>query len=486
METMDVSLLNPEVLPEVQKLIIPTVMIPLTALTVALSMLASLIAGLFGIKLKTEGPRRLLEVLLKPRVLLGALALNLAVLGSIHGYDYVKNYPRFLFTIERRQAAEAKPSQREYGNHHSVRGEYSPSAIAVAKGIVAELQPVWKEKLPKGAFRSPLIAGESVFVGSMDGYVYELDVKSGQTLRKFYIGTPITPELTIDEGVLYVGEGVHDTHSARIYAFDLRSGKFKGAYQTKGHTEGQPVVGVHDNEKLIFAVAGSDGVHAIDPKTMQAKWTAHDGHIDASVRVHNGRVFAGTGREKGDTEKNRSYAVAYDFSSGAKLWKMELPASSWMNPVVWREFVCFVYGEVYFESGLGGVQCFRQDNGMPSKSFNLASPQTTLPLVIEDSIITTDSKGTVCSIDLLSQQTQWCHKVAFKKGMNFASPVYSPERDALVYASMSDGLYFLDRRTGNVLFNTQLKDMKTIYAPVSVSGLQFAVTDISGQVQFFR
>ncbi len=483
---MDASLLNPEVLAPVQKLIIPTVMIPLTAVTVALSMIASFIAGLFGIRLKTEGPRRLLEVLLKPRVLLGALVLNLVILGSIHGYNYVKNYPRFIWTIERQQAKAAQPSDRDYGNHHSVLGEFEPAQRSAPAEKVSQARLLWSQTLAKGAFRSPLIAGGSVFVGSMDGFVYELDAQTGKQLRSFYIGTPVTPELTIDDGVLYVGEGVHDTHSARIYAYDLKTGLLKGVYQTKGHTEGQPVIGEHAGMKLLFAVAGADGVHAVDPKTMKARWTANDGHIDASVRVFGGRVFAGTGREKGDSEKNRSYAVAYDFASGEKVWKMELPASSWMNPVIWREHVCFVYGEVYFESGLGGVQCFRQDTGLPTKSFNLAAPQTTLPLVIRDSLITTDSKGAVCSIDLVSNQTQWCHKVAFKQGMNFASPVYSPERDALIYASMSDGLYFLDRKTGQLVMRTELNDMKTVYAPAEISGLNFVVTDIKGRVNFYH
>lgn len=483
---MDVFLSNPDNGHLVQNLIIPTVMIPLTAVTVALSMLASFIAGLFGIRLKTEGPRRLLEVLLKPRVLLGALVLNLLILGGIQGYTYIKNYPRFLWTIEREQAERAKPSERDYGNHHTVRGEFSGAERRVSVESLTALQVAWSKSLPRGAFRAPLIAGGSVFVGSMDGHVYELDAQTGEEFRSFYIGTPVSPELTIDNGVLYVGEGVHDTHSARIYAFNLKTGLVAGTYQTKGHTEGQPVMAEHKGEKLLFAVAGSDGVHAIDPKTMTVRWTANDGHIDASVRVHDGRVFAGTGREKGDSEKNRSYAAAYDFLSGERLWRNELPASSWMTPVVWREHVCFIYGEIYFESGLGGLQCFRQDNGQPTKSFNLASPQTTLPLVIDDSLITTDSKGTVCSIDLISHAVQWCHKVAFKIGINFASPVYSDERDALIYASMYDGLYLLDRKTGKVLHHHELKDMKSIYAPVELSGLAFVVADIKGKISFFR
>ena len=484
---MDVSLLNPEFVNEFQKLIIPTVMIPLTALTVALSMVASFIAGLFGVRLKTEGPRRLLEVLLKPKVLLTALIVNLLVLGGIKAYTHIKNRPLMLWRIERVALQEGKPSLRHYENYASVPGEYTVASPAGALNSKdTNLVPVWSRKLPKGSFRSPMFSGGSAFVGSFDGRVYELDASTGEILRNFFVGTPVTPELMIDDGVLYVGEGVHDTHSARIYAFDLRTGRLKSSYATRGHTEGQPVMASHEGEKLMFAVSGNDGLHAVSPATMKAKWTANDGHIDSSVRVVEGRVFAGTGREKGDTEKNRSYAVAYDFSSGEKIWKMELPASSWMNPVVWKEHVCFVYGEIYFESGLGGIQCFRQDNGLPTIAFNLAAPQTTLPIVVGDKLYTTDSKGTLCSLDMPSREVRWCRKVAQKEGVNFASPIYSKERDALVYATMSDGLYIIDRSSGSVLINSKLEEHKTIYAPVAVLGRNVLVVDGKGQATLFR
>jgi len=165
---------------------------------------------------------------------------------------------------------------------------------------------------------------------------------------------------------------------------------------------------------------------------------------------------------------------------------MELPASSWMNPVVWREHVCFVYGEIYFESGLGGVQCFRQDTGLPTLTFNLASPQTTLPLVIGDELFTTDTKGTVCALNLVAREVRWCKKVEKSKGVNFASPVYFQERDALVYASMMDGIYLLDRASGNVLFKSQLPDHKIIYAPITISGREFVVVDGKGTAALFR
>lgn len=490
---MDVSHLNPESLQTVQQLIIPTVMIPLTAITVALSMLASFIAGLFGLSLKTEGPKRLLEVLLKPKVLLSALILNLAVIGGMAAYKHIKNRPVMLWRIERTARTEATPSDRQYQNYSSVQSEFAKADSRLLDHRNTQIKVAWTHKLPKGAFRAPVFSGGSAFVGTFDGHVYELDAQTGEQLRRFFVGTPVTPEIMIDDGVLYVGEGVHDTHSARIYGFDLSTGLLKNSYSTRGHTEGQPVMADHLGEKLMFVVAGSDGLHAVNPSDMSLKWKVNDGHIDASVRVANGRVFAGTGREKGDTEKNRSFAVAYDFSSGEKLWKMELPASSWMSAVLWQEQVCFVYGEIYFESELGGIACFRQDTGLPTQTHNMGVPQTTMPLIVDDVLYTTDKNGSVCAIELNRKEVKWCQKVGQAKSINYASPVYSPTRNALVYATMSDGLCLIDVDSGAVLMNAQFPDMspelkgfKSVYAPVAVLGETFLVADAKGNVAMFR
>src|SRR5690606_20087755 len=99
---------------------------------------------------------------------------------------------------------------------------------------------------------------------------------------------------------------------------------------------------------------GGDGVYSIDPKTLEVKWHNIDGHNDGSVIVKENRVFVGTGRENGDSQKYRSYAIAYDFLSGKTLWKRELPSSSWMKPTLTKTDVCYVYGEIYFKSDVGG------------------------------------------------------------------------------------------------------------------------------------
>jgi outer membrane protein assembly factor BamB len=478
METMDVSLSNQT---ECVRLIIPTVMIPLTALSVALSIAASFIAGLFGITLRTEGPKRLLEVLLKPKILISGLILNLVIIGGIKGYEYVKNLPTFLWKIESTQAKIAVPSQRVYEDRRQFELMIPPGTAGGQLGEVAEL---WKKVLPKGNFRSPVFRGGSIFVGTDEGYVYEMDEKTGDIIRKFFIGGFITPELTIADQTLFVGEGTHETHHARVYAFDLKTGNLRGAYTTKGHTEGQPVVGEWSGEKTLLVVAGGDGIHAVDPVNLTLKWQVNDGHIDASVLPFGGKIFAGTGREKGDSEKFRTYANAYEFSTGKRIWQRELPASSWMSPVAWLESVCFVFGEVYFTSGIGGVYCFKQDDGTPTMAFNLGEPQTGIPVVVGNQLFTTSSSGKVCSLDLGTRAVSWCHEVK-NKGKSFSSPSYDANLDALVYASKDDGLWILDRLTGRVIKSVGSKDWKATYGAAGIRDNLIGVGDMEGNFRVY-
>ena len=69
MEIME-ELIYSNMIEQVHPLIVPTVLIPLTLVSMGISVIATFIAGLFGVKLKAEGPKRLLELLFKPKILI--------------------------------------------------------------------------------------------------------------------------------------------------------------------------------------------------------------------------------------------------------------------------------------------------------------------------------------------------------------------------------------------------------------------------------
>lgn len=473
---------------ELVPMILPTVMIPLTLISVGCSVVATFIAALFGIQLKLEGPKKLLEVLLKPRVLLTAFILNGLVLGGVHAWKWWANYPRLISTLETQSNVRAKSSDIMYEDIPAVPFLFSSSKTEVDS--VESVEQLWRIKTEKGSFRAAVVTSDRVFFGNDAGIIRELELKTGNEVRSFYIGTAASSELTLWNNALYTGEGLHDTHRARVYRFDLSSGKYLGSYQTLGHTEAQAVVGSFEGENTLFAVAGADGVHAIDPITMEGKWKVNLGHIDAGVLVDEGRVFIGTGREKNDDKKNKCFAAALDFKTGEVLWQRELAASSWMRPVVVGENVCYIAGEVYFPTKRGHITCFDRTTGEHTIAMNTTEPIVSTPKVLDNSILYTTLHGMVCRFDLDSKRNQWCFDANTKKAMSMAGASYDPRGNVILYPSMTEGLFVLNPHNGEVLMQWKPSkdegEWKNTYADVAVAGDYWIISDDDGSVRALR
>ena len=465
--------------------IIPTVLIPLTAVTVAITSLAGIIAGWFGIKLHTEGPKQFLEVLLKKRVLAGAIVLNLVIIAAYKGYHYYQNYPRFLMTIKNQSAINAKQSSFNYleskGREHFYLGK-------INKAKLNSVNFISENQIPAGAFRSGVISGDFIFYGSDDGFIYEFDKKNLSIFRKFFVGTIITTRPIIFQGKIYVGEGSHDTHHARVYSFSLKTGEFLNSFTTKGHNEGQPLIVSHNGIDLMFVVAGKDGVYAINPNTMEEIWHQNDGHIDATVSHENGVIYTGTGVEK-DNGFGSKFAVAYDFATGKKIWQTELPLSNWMHPSITMENVCYSLGEIYNPSQVGLLYCLNKKDGTPSISIPFESPLTSKPFYIKDTaskneyIFLSKINGEVCGIDLNKKEKMWCQKTTKAKNISsFSSFDYDSKRGVLWYPSHDQGLYAFDPLSGKVIFRWN-KASGQHYGSISLDDNYLYFMDIKGKLR---
>ena len=440
---MEVLATSPE--PEVIRAIVPTIALPLTAVLVAANVVATWIARLFRVELKWEGPNRLLEVLLKPRVLISAVLLNLAVWGLYSGYRHWSNRPAALWRIEWMNQRLAKAAGESWKGR-----SYGESVSATAKNplaVGAGYQQLWRTQLPQAIFSSVALAGESAFVGSDDGYVYELDRKSGVRVRQFFIGTQVTPAPVIWKGHLVVGEGAHLTHGARIYLFDLSTGLLKASFSSeRGHTEGQPTIFEDRGVERLFAPAGVDGVYALNPSDLSLVWQVKVGHTDSEVRVDRGRAFFSTGVEKGYADRSH-FAVAVDFHSGAILWKKELPASGWMAPVFVGDQVCFGSGEIYLPSNAGWLTCLDQSSGETRAQATLGAPVVSTPVLHQGLILVGDWNGELCAFNVSGLSKQWCIKTEGKH--SFASPTVDLSGRVL-YPTDKKGLWLLEAQTGTL------------------------------------
>ena len=473
-----------------QMAIIPTVLIPLTALTVALTSLAGLVAGWFGIKLHTEGPKQFLEVLLKKRVLISMLVLNLTGWGIYKGFVYVDNMPSFLFTIDRYSKLTAKPSDQIYEDSRLRKHDFSDEILPFKKlSIILKKE----KKFPKGAFRSGVVSGNSIFYGMDDGFIYEIDKKTLEVKRKFFIGKQVTTRPVIFGNKIYAGEGNHNTHHARIYSFDLKTGRFINSFTTSGHTEGQPVIGNFKGKDLIFITAGADGIYALTPELKEV-WHQVAGHIDASVSIENGIVYAGTGVEKG-SQNDHSYAVAYDYETGNPIWKKELPLSSWMHPVISLSDVCYVLGEIYLPSKVGQFYCLNKTNGAPHFSFSFDSPIASKPVYVktakEELVYFSSLSGEVCGINLTKKEQMWCKKTSLKPTQYaFSSLDYDPLHKVLWYPSYDNGLMAITPGDGQSILHWRPDNQKSIWgvnsASVTVDNDHLYQMDLDGRLKMFE
>jgi outer membrane protein assembly factor BamB len=472
--------------------IIPMVLIPLTAVTVIITSIAGFIAGLFGIKLKTEGPMQFFEVLLTKRVLLLMLLFNLLSFGIYKSYIYVRTLPSFIFNIKYHSKINAINLNENYENDLSRSHQYY--SLKAESPVKFELNLLKEKKLVKGAFRSGTISSSSIFYGVDDGNVYEIDLNSLEIKRKFFIGTQVTTRPVIFKNKIFFGEGNHDTHHARVYSFDLASGKFLNAFKTKGHTEGQPLITTYKNKDYLFVTAGVDGLYAVDPTSMNEIWHKVDGHLDATITIDKGLVYAGTGIEKGSS-RDRSYAIAYQIETGKTIWKKELPISNWMHPITTNTDVCYVLGEIYFPSQIGLFHCLNKLTGSPHYSLPFEAPIASKPLYLKmgskELAFFADFYGTAYGVDLNEKKVIWLVKTGNNK-TNYAlsSIEYDPQRKVLWYPSLDNGLFVIDPKSGIVikhwLPNKSQANWKENYAAINMYQNNLYQLDIDGNLRKFE
>jgi outer membrane protein assembly factor BamB len=476
--------------PEVIHAVVPTVAVPLATVMFLVNALVSWVASLFGLRLNWDGPRQLLRVFLRPRVVAVAVLVNLATVGFVYARRQLRTMPSPLIEIQWMNAG----LQRRWGSVGAGRTYTDSTGRVTEVALPASGSPVqsvsfrqlWRANAGSGAMGAATVAGNSVFVGSVNGYVHEFDESDGKLLRRFFVGSEISPDPVVWKNRLYVGEGTHDMHRARLYAFDLISGQFVGSVQTNGHTEGTPAV-VHDDktgrDHLLFA-AGADGIYSVDPVTLKQQWHFVGGHTDSDPRVLGGRVYFSTGVEKG-VPGTKHLAYALDLATGAAIWRTEMPASGWMPGVFVGHEVCFGVGEIYTRSAFGQLSCYDTDNGRAGTMASADAPVLSVPLRVGNQVVVADRDGQVCLVQFPGGSRAWCHAT---NGEANASLTYLAT-GALIYPSATQGLFAFDPQKGRTLavWKPTLADgdwaVTNARATLARDGSAIYLTDVAGNLR---
>lgn len=464
--------------------IIPTFVIPFTILVMILTSLATWIAALFGLKLKAEGPKRLFEVLMKPKILLLAIASNALFYGVYQSGRYLTNSSMPLWLIELRNNAAGKQDRKStiYADFISEKVSFGERNLFELPRAIKNIEVVWQHDLKYPVFGGMVASGDSLFMGNDGGMLVELDANTGKMLREIWIGQPVMTMPIVIEGHIYFGEGVHDTHHARYYNFDLASGKMNSTLATKGHIERKAAVAEINAKPVLLVPAGSDGVYAVEAATMVKLWQANIGHVDSSPVSDGERVFVGTGLDKG-FDQTGTKAVAIDLKTGLTLWQKNLATSAWGIPILWKDLVCFSVGDVYQNTEYGQLACYNRATGNEELSINTGGALISQPVIVGDRLVVSDLHGVIYQLNLTEKKIDWRIKVP-SKGFNYAS-VYVDSEDRIFFPA-SDGLYIYSRKNQEQLHHWKPESWKKPFTNITVYKDLWILSDGKGLTRALR
>lgn len=447
--------------------IIPTVVLPFTVLGMILTSVATWIAALFGVKLKAEGPKKLFEVLMKPKILLTGLVLNLVIYGAIQAGQHIYNGPYPLWWVKfqnskpqildnRGQSAASPDSGATAAKDKNSTNTDSKTInnTKISNNSISNVEVVWENSIKEFVFGAPQVFGSALYTGTDGGRLVEIDLDSGKQTRQFQVGKPVMTSPVFLNQKVFVGEGIHTTHHARLYSFDLKNGTFVNAFQTKGHIERAAVLAKDGEKNLLLVPAGSDGVYAVDAETMKQYWHSPVGHVDSSPIVDEARIYGGTGLEVGFAE-TPTKVFALDIHTGALVWERPLPTSIWSIPILWNNYVCFGVGDVYKNTHYGQLTCLDRKTGKDYFAFNTTGALISKATLIGDALIVADFHGTVYQFNLKEKTLDWTIDVP-TKGHNYSS-VYVDDKNRVILPG-KEGLYIYDRGDQKLLFTWKPKE----------------------------
>jgi outer membrane protein assembly factor BamB len=297
------------------------------------------------------------------------------------------------------------------------RGNGAQTGVA-ASALPDNLAVSWSFKSQDAIEGSPIIAADTVYVGSLDGKFYALDLKSGQKKWEYQTGGIKTAAAARD-GAVYVGDikGI-------FHCIDAATGKkrwtvaTKGAIHSPANFAGDNIVfGCYDHhlycvsgagkvlwqcktkEKLHGAaavagdrvlIAGCDkALHVVDlAKGNEVLAVPLGGHIAASPAVHGDRLYIG------NMDSNQFMAI--DWKKGDVLWKFEAKR----NPQPFYSSAAITDELVVAGSRDKLVRAWKRQTGAEVWTFATKGRVDSSPLIVDKRVIVGSLDGHLYIIDL--------------------------------------------------------------------------------------
>lgn len=150
---------------------------------------------------------------------------------------------------------------------------------------------VWKFKTDGAVKSSPAIDDGLVFIGSDDGNIYAIDLRTGGRVWAYETGDAVEAAPCVVDGSVFVGSS--DTF---LYAIDAKSGSLKWKYETDAQILGAANWTRSPDGQWTWILVGSydNKLYCLDSANGEVVWTYEtDSYINGSPAVGEGKVIFG-------------------------------------------------------------------------------------------------------------------------------------------------------------------------------------------------
>ena len=238
----------------------------------------------------------------------------------------------------------------------------------------ASMKVIWKYKVrPEAAYGihgTAAIRGGSLFIGAYDGYLYELNRFSGELLREIKLGDYIGSSPVIWKNRVYIGVETSEPNGY-LSCVDLDTWTIRFQTRAMGDvTHCTPAI--DEKTGLVFLGASSDWFFAFDADSGALKWKHRTGRDIKSTAAIAGALVLVTSWD--------GHLYALDKRKGRVVWKYRTGDSSMSSPAVDP-----VEGRVYFGSHDAFLHCVRLDDGRPLWKYGTGGKIVSSPVLVSSS-----------------------------------------------------------------------------------------------------
>jgi outer membrane protein assembly factor BamB/tRNA A-37 threonylcarbamoyl transferase component Bud32 len=338
-----------------------------------------------------------------------------------------------------------------------VRGDGTGTAPYLSPGLansamIAGTGLVWKFQTEDEVRSSPVVANDTVFIGSYDKHLYSLDARSGRQNWKVQTEAGICVTPTTWKNLVIVG-----SEDFSVYGLQAANGHKVWTYPTWQPVRSSPRV----YDDAVYVGSDDGFLHAVEARTGRSFWKYRAWRpIRTSVGYGEGLVYFGSDDE-------RIYAV--DAKTGQEKWRYATMGTITSTPTVakdtvyfgsmdycvyalnaemgwlaWRErtqgFVvaspCVVDDRVYVGSVDHNLYCLDAKTGRVVWKFLAGEQITSTPAVADGAVYFGCVDGAVYSVETATGRQRWRF---ITNGPVPSSPAIA---DGVVYIGSMDGCVY--------------------------------------------